>query len=123
MSGPRAAAGPDGGAAFTLPLGLPDAGDRERRHRQGRMRPALARDEWIARRDPRVQANPAAYALVMLSRVIEELGPLRGEDLTPERLAELPSADLEHLRAVFRSVNDIPADPPPSTCPRCGAPI
>ena len=59
---------------FTLPRGYVD---REGNlHKQGTMRLATAMDEIAPLRDPRVAANQAYVAIILLARVITKLGSL-----------------------------------------------
>jgi len=60
---------------FTLPKGYVD-GDGTL-HRHGVMRLATARDEIAPLRDSRVQENEAYLTVILLSRVITELGRRR----------------------------------------------
>ncbi len=59
---------------FTLPRGYVD---REGNlHKQGVMRLATAMDEIAPLRDPRVTANQAYLAVILLARVVTKLGGL-----------------------------------------------
>src|SRR5215207_7761967 len=59
---------------FTLPRGYVDpSGDL---HRKGVMRLATAIDEIAPLRDPRVRANQAYLTVVLLARVVTQLGTL-----------------------------------------------
>jgi hypothetical protein len=57
---------------FTLPKGYVD--DEGGLHRQGVMRLACARDEIEPLRDARVKENEAYATVIVLSRVVTELG-------------------------------------------------
>ena len=57
---------------FTLPKGYVD--DEGTIHKTGIMRLACARDEVEPLRDPRVKENEAYATIIVLSRVITELG-------------------------------------------------
>ncbi len=57
---------------FLLPRGFIDS--QGSLHRTGRMRLATAMDEIEALQDPRVQANEAYLPVVLLSRVVTQLG-------------------------------------------------
>jgi hypothetical protein len=101
--------------AFTLPVGILDA--EGRLHREGAMRLATARDEIAPLADARVRRNPAYLALVLLARVVTQLGTL---DVSAESLESLPSADLAWLQALYRRVNAVPGQGA-GACPACGA--
>lgn len=86
---------------FTLPKGYVD--DDGRLHRKGTMRLATARDEIQPLRDARVKENEAYLTVILLSRVITELGDL--DQVTPKTVEGLFAADLNHLQDVYRIVN------------------
>jgi hypothetical protein len=75
---------------FTLPRGYVDASGQA--HQPGRMRLATARDEIEAYNDPRVLANEAYLPVVLLSRVIVQLGSLTA--ITPQVIEDLFASDL-----------------------------
>lgn len=86
---------------FTLPKGYVDQhGDV---HREGTMRLATARDEIEPLRDPRVKENEAYLTVIVLSRVITELGTL--SQVTPKVVEGMFAADLAHLQELYRSIN------------------
>jgi hypothetical protein len=86
---------------FTLPKGFID--ETGALHRSGVMRLATGADEILPQRDPRVQANPAYFIIIVLARVITRLGSLPEVDT---RVVEsLFAADLEHLRRLYEQVN------------------
>lgn len=101
---------------FELPRGYVDA--EERVHRQGVLRLATAADEVAVLGDPRVLANRAYVAVLLLSRVIVELGDLKDEDVTAEVVEGLFSADLAYLQELYRRVNGV--EPAAGSCPHCG---
>jgi hypothetical protein len=86
---------------FTLPKGYVDKDGTL--HRQGRMRLATAADEILPLRDPRVKANPAYLTIIVLSRVITQLGTL--PQVTPGDIEGLFVEDLSHLQALYQRVN------------------
>ena len=57
---------------FTLPKGYIDSAGEL--HRRGKMRLATAGDEISATRDPRVLSNPSYLTIVILSKVITQIG-------------------------------------------------
>ena len=86
---------------FTLPKGYVD-GDGGL-HRNGVMRLATARDEIEPLRDLRVQENDAYLTVVMLSRVITELGTIR--PVTPNIVEGLFAVDLAFLQEFYGIIN------------------
>ena len=63
---------------FTLPRGYVDGNGTL--HKKGRMRLATAMDEIAPLRDPRVRANQAYLVIILLSRVITQLGTVENID-------------------------------------------
>ncbi|MBN1443195.1 MAG: phage tail assembly protein [Planctomycetes bacterium] len=103
---------------FTLPRGYLDPSGKV--HREGILRLATARDEIHVLADPRVRAHRAYSAVLLLSRVIVRLGDLEGEQVTPEVVESLFSADFAYLQGLYRRLNgDGSTDL--ATCPHCGA--
>ncbi len=86
---------------FTLPKGYVD-GDGQL-HRKGVMRLATARDEIEPLRDLRVQENDAYLTVVMLSRVITEVGTIR--PVTPNIVEGLFAVDLAYLQEFYGIIN------------------
>ena len=86
---------------FTLPKGYVDA--EGHLHRSGVMRLATARDEIEPLRDLRVQENDAYLTVVMLSRVITELGTIRS--VTPNMVEGLFAVDLAFLQEFYGIIN------------------
>ena len=87
--------------AFTLPLGYVDATGAVQR--EGAMRLATARDEIEPLRDLRVQENEAYLTVVMLSRVLTELGTIR--PVTPNVVEGLFAVDLAYLQEFYGIIN------------------
>ncbi|HEY9616008.1 MAG TPA: phage tail assembly protein [Microcoleaceae cyanobacterium] len=102
---------------FVLPRGLVDA--QGQTHQQGVMRLATARDEIWVQRDRRTQADPAYGVLVMLARVITQLGTLTA--VTPEMLEDLFSLDLAYLREFYNRINQHGEATIPVQCPLCNS--
>jgi hypothetical protein len=100
---------------FTLPLGYLDADGTL--HRDGVMRLATAADEILPLKDPRVQQNPAYLIVILLSRVVTQLGGV--EQITPKVIESLYSADLAHLQALYNEMNRLDQQQPPVNCPKC----
>lgn len=86
---------------FTLPKGYVDG--EGTLHRTGVMRLATARDEIEPLRDLRVQENDAYLTVVMLSRVVTELGTITG--VTPNVIEGLFAVDLAYLQEFYGIIN------------------
>jgi len=87
--------------SFTLPKGYVDTGGTL--HRGGVMRLATARDEIEPLRDPRVKENEAYLTVIMLSRVVTELGTV--DQVTPKVVEGLFAADLAYLQDLYTVIN------------------
>lgn len=88
---------------FTLPKGYLDA--QGTMHRRGIMRLSMAMDEIVPLRDPRVRANPAYATVIILARVITQLGAL--DDITPTVIEGLFACDLNFLQQFYRRINEL----------------
>lgn len=88
---------------FTLPRGY--VGPDGTLHRKGRMRLATAIDEISPQRDPRVAANPAYLLIILLARVVTQLGTL--EMINTGVIENLFTADLAYLQDFYRKINDL----------------
>lgn len=91
---------------FTLPKGYFDG--EGNLHRSGVMRLAKAIDEIVPLKDPRVQANPAYATVIILARVVTQLGTL--QEINPSIIEGLFAADLNYLYNLYRQVNDLDED-------------
>ncbi len=100
---------------FTLPRGYIDKDGNL--HRQGTMRLATAMDEIAPQRDPRVNANQAYLAIILLARVITKLGSL--PDVNTGIIEKLFSADFAYLQDFYRRINEDGVAKLPATCPEC----
>ncbi len=100
---------------FLLPRGYVD--EEGTLHRKGVMRMATAADEILPMKDPRVQANPAYLTIILLSRVITQLGELRA--VTPKVIEGLFSADLAYLNDFYRRINEQGHGMVKTICPKC----
>jgi hypothetical protein len=100
---------------FTLPKGLID--EEGTVHRQGRIRLSTARDELAVQKDRQAQRDSVYGELVMLARVITQLGSL--SVVTPELLENLFSADLAYLRELYNRINQQGEAAIPVQCPEC----
>jgi len=88
---------------FVLPRGY--VGPDGTLHRKGRMRLATAIDEISPLRDPRVRANQAYLVIILLARVITQLGTVTVIDT--EVVENLFSADLQFLQEFYREINEV----------------
>ena len=100
---------------FTLPKGYIDADGNL--HRQGMMRLANAKDEIAPLQDPRVQRNQAYLVIIVLARVIINLGELK--DVNPGIIENLFSADLGYLQDFYQRINANGHSHARLMCPEC----
>ncbi|GAA1198390.1 hypothetical protein [Pseudonocardia alaniniphila] len=104
---------------FELPRGYID--ESGTLHRRGKMRLATARDELLPLRDIRVKENPAYLSVVLLGRVITELGTLGpANDQIVEKMF---AADLAFLQDFYRQVNAEGHTRASVVCPHCEQPF
>jgi len=102
---------------FTLPRGYVDHSGNL--HRQGVMRLATAMDEIAPLRDPRVRNNQAYLVIILLARVVTQLGTLAAVDTGV--IENLFAADLAYLQALYRHINEEGTSLMQVTCPECQA--
>ncbi len=107
--------GPRTEFAFELPRGYVD--ETGTTHRHGVMRLATARDEILPLRDPRVRDNEAYLTVLLLSRVVTQLGEL--ESVSPGTIESLFASDLAFLQDLYRRVNQEGHTRAAVTCPAC----
>src|SRR5204862_1362162 len=88
-------------------------------HRRGLMRLATARDEILPLRDPRVRENESYLTVILLSRVVTQLGSLGENDVTPGVIEQLFASDLAFLQDLYRRVNQEGHTRAAVTCPDC----
>ncbi len=86
---------------FELPKGYVD--EAGTLHRRGTMRLATAADEILPLRDPRVQQNEAYLAVIVLARVITQLGTL--PDIHTGVIENLYASDLAYLQRLYEKFN------------------
>jgi hypothetical protein len=86
---------------FTLPKGYVD--DDGVLHREGVMRLARASDEIEPLRDPRVKDNDAYATVIVLARVVTELGTV--PRVTTKTIESLFVSDFGYLQDLYRIVN------------------
>lgn len=101
--------------AFALPRGYVDASGAV--HRTGVMRLATARDELIPLRDDRVRENPPYLTVVLLARVITQLGSI--DDVHAGIVENLFASDLAFLQDLYHRVNTEGHTHAAVTCPAC----
>jgi hypothetical protein len=102
--------------AFVLPRGYID--EYGEVHREGVMRVATALDEIQPLRDPRIRNNEAYLVLLLLSRVITQLGTYT--QISPEMLEQFFATDIAYLQDVYRQINELSTQTLLVTCPHCG---
>lgn len=100
---------------FTLPRGFVDK--EGNLHRTGKMRLATAADEIFPLRDPRVQQNPSYLTIILLSRVITELGDLSTIDTSV--VENFFTADLGYLQELYNRINQFADSDVNVSCPHC----
>src|SRR3954467_2339407 len=86
---------------FTLPKGYVD--EHGTLHRTGIMRLACARDEIEPLRDSRVKDNEAYATVIVLSRVVTELGTV--SRVTTKTIESLFVSDFSYLQDLYRIIN------------------
>jgi hypothetical protein len=86
---------------FTLPKGFVD--EHGTLHRTGTMRLASARDEIEPLRDPRVKENESYATVIVLSRVVTQLGTV--SRVTTKTVESLFVSDFSYLQDLYRIVN------------------
>lgn len=100
---------------FTLPKGYVD--ETGTIHKQGTMRLATAADEIMPLRDARVQQNPAYLSVILLSRVVTNLGTLKM--ITPRVIEELYTSDFSYLQELYNRINQNGSNTIKTKCPKC----
>jgi hypothetical protein len=100
---------------FTLPRGYVD--QHGRRHRDGVMRLATARDELTTQNDPRAQQNPAYLTVLLLERTITRLGEVQNIDTFV--VENLFASDLAFLQDLYRRINQDGHTEVAVACPNC----
>ena len=100
---------------FTLPCGYLD--DDGTLHREGVMRRAMAADEILPLKDPRVVKNPAYLVVILLSRVVTRLGGV--SPINPKVIESLYATDLAYLQNLYNEVNRLENGNDAVICPQC----
>jgi hypothetical protein len=101
--------------AFELPRGYVD--DAGTLHRRGVMRLATARDEILPLRDPRVRENESYLTVLLLSRVVTELGTV--SEVNEAVVERLFASDLAFLQDLYRRINQDGHTRAVVMCPAC----
>lgn len=101
--------------SFSLPLGYIDT--EGTRHVNGVMRLATASDELLPMKDGRVQSNPAYLTIIVLSRVITQLGTLKV--INTKVIEDLFSKDFNYLQMFYNKINQDEGNKIEATCPKC----
>lgn len=102
---------------FVLPRGYVDSAGTV--HRDGVMRLATARDELVSQRDDRVRENADYLSVVLISRVVTELGGL--DDIHAGVIENLFASDLAFLQDLYRRINLDGHTHARVACPSCGS--
>lgn len=100
---------------FTLPVGFVDKDGTM--HREGRMRLATAADEIQPLKDPRVQQNPSYLTVILISRVVTQMGNIK--NVNTQIIENLFSRDFTYLQDMYNRINQSGSNAIPATCPNC----
>jgi hypothetical protein len=100
---------------FILPQGYLDVEGNI--HREGMMRLSTAQDEIAPLRDPRVQRNPGYLVIILLARVITQLGTL--EQINTKVIEGLFSGDFVYLQDFYQRINQNGHSRLLVACPHC----
>ena len=100
---------------FTLPKGYVDSDGNL--HKQGKMRLATAADEILPQKDPRVQQNPAYLIVILLSRVVNNIGEIH--NVSTKTIEDLFSGDLNYLQDFYQRINENGSAELSAVCPKC----
>ena len=100
---------------FSLPKGYVDADGNL--HKNGTMRLATAADEILPQKDPRVHQNPSYLVIILLSRVVTQLGDIK--NVSTKTIEDLFSADLAYLQNFYQQVNETGNSALAAACPKC----
>ncbi len=100
---------------FELPIGYRDSEGQV--HRRGHMRLATARDEIAPLQDPRVASNEAYLTVLLLARVITDLGTLT--QMNPGVVEAMFAVDLAFLQDLYKQINQEGHTHAAVACPSC----
>ena len=104
---------------FTLPMGY--VAQDGQLYKKGMMRLATALDEIQVLSDMRTRNNDAYVVILVLSRVITQLGP--ETNITASVIENLFAADLTYLQEFYRTINESGSTKRTYACPHCGEPF
>ena len=104
---------------FTLPMGY--VAQDGQLYKKGMMRLATALDEIQVLSDMRTRNNDAYVVILLLSRVITQLGP--ETNITASVIENLFAADLTYLQEFYRTINESGSTKRTYACPHCGEPF
>lgn len=104
---------------FELPQGYVDHDGTL--HRHGVMRLATAADEILPMKDPRVQGLPAYLIVILLSRVVLNIGTVT--EVNPGVIERLFARDLDFLQDMYNRINGLAPPEIAVTCPNCATPF
>lgn len=104
---------------FTLPRGYLD--HTGTLHKRGVMRLATAADEILPLKDPRVQQNPGYLTIILLARVVTQLGSLPAVDT--RMIENLYTVDLAYLQDLYEKINTMESPLYKTVCPHCSQEI
>ena len=100
---------------FVLPKGYVDKDGNV--HKEGKMRLANAVDEIIPLNDRRVKMNPGYLSILLLERVITQLGTLNKVDA--HVIENLFTADMSYLQDLYQKFNAVEPPEVDVVCPKC----
>lgn len=100
---------------FELPIGYVDS--EGTLHKHGSMRLATAIDEITPLNDMRVQANEAYLPIILISRVITNLGTLK--HITTGVVESFFAPDMAYLMEFYQQINEHASTLRIITCPHC----
>jgi len=100
---------------FTLPKGFLDKDGIL--HKKGVMRLATAKDEIAPLQDYRVRNNQAYMIIILLSRVIKNIGSV--ENIDTNAVESLFSTDLDFLQKFYQKINSEDSTEVKIKCPHC----
>ena len=100
---------------FVLPKGYVD--EKGEVHKHGKMRLANAADEIVPLNDRRVKMNPGYLSILLLERVITQLGTL--EKVDAHVIESLFTADMAYLQDLYQKFNSVEPQIMDVACPKC----
>ncbi|WP_372371230.1 phage tail assembly protein [Candidatus Uabimicrobium sp. HlEnr_7] len=104
---------------FSLPMGYVD--NEGVVHKNGVIRLATAADEIFPNKNAKVKTNPSYLPIVLLSRVIVELGTV--DVINTNVIENLFTKDFTYLQDLYNRLNEHGEDTFRTKCPNCSAKI